>query len=504
MAAVGEGRPRLSLCLIARNEANNLGRCLASVAGLVDEILVVDTGSTDDTPAIAHRFGGRVEHFPWCGDFAAARNYGLDRVRGQWVLALDADDELAPADRDLLPPLLGPSRWEGFCFRTVNFVGRAPGARTVSVAQLRLWRNRPEYRYSGAVHEVLLPLLQPGVPVCYRPLRVYHYGYLTPAVAAGGKIERNLELLQRLVAARPDDPLRLYQLANEYTRQGDWARAAAEYGGALARVRRAGQRAPDLVRRYCLALLYAGAPDRALAEVEHGLVAFPDYTDLHFIHGRLLRAGGEYGAALAAFRRCLLLGPPPPGYPHEDGTGTWQALQAVGEIHYELGNYREALGWFRRALAACPDWPLPLWYILLCWRCLADTRAARRDLAAHFDWDDESRRVLAALCARLEEAGAAPAPDPADPLLRAEAALFDQRFGQAMGACQDLIASDPRCLPAWVCWAQALLAAGAGWLRDTPGAATAWLRRLPVWAWRRGERLGPAPATALDPVLDRS
>ena len=79
----------LSLAMIVKNEAANLPRCLASVQGLVDEMVVVDTGSTDDTVAIAESFGARMGHFPWTDDFAAARNESLRLCTGGWVLVLD-------------------------------------------------------------------------------------------------------------------------------------------------------------------------------------------------------------------------------------------------------------------------------------------------------------------------------------------------------------------------------------------------------------------------------
>jgi len=94
----------LSVCLIARNEAHNLPRALKSVAGVAGEIIVTDTGSTDQTPEVAAGLGARVSHFPWCDDFSASRNFAVSQARGQWVLWLDADDraerpQRGPADR---------------------------------------------------------------------------------------------------------------------------------------------------------------------------------------------------------------------------------------------------------------------------------------------------------------------------------------------------------------------------------------------------------------------
>src|SRR5438132_13758737 len=92
-------RPRRSLCMIVRNEEQNLAACLESVADLMDEIVVVDTGSNDRTGDVARRFGARVFDFPWVDSFAAARNESLRRATGDWIFWLDADERINAPDR---------------------------------------------------------------------------------------------------------------------------------------------------------------------------------------------------------------------------------------------------------------------------------------------------------------------------------------------------------------------------------------------------------------------
>src|SRR5438477_6471542 len=96
-AQSADRRPRLTVCMIVKNEAANLRRALASVGPVADELVVVDTGSTDDSAAVAAELGARVAHFAWCDDFAAARNAALALASGAWILSLDADEELDPA-----------------------------------------------------------------------------------------------------------------------------------------------------------------------------------------------------------------------------------------------------------------------------------------------------------------------------------------------------------------------------------------------------------------------
>src|SRR5437868_2286617 len=96
---MSEGAVKLSLALIVRNEARCLARCLESIQSVVDEIVVVDTGSTDDTVKIAGQFQARISHFSWLNDFSAARNFALGKTVGEWILALDADEQASPALR---------------------------------------------------------------------------------------------------------------------------------------------------------------------------------------------------------------------------------------------------------------------------------------------------------------------------------------------------------------------------------------------------------------------
>src|SRR5262249_33980822 len=109
-AAPAGARPRVSLCMIVRDEEANLPACLASAADLVDEVVVVDTGSTDRTREVAARFGARVFDFPWVDDFAAARNESLRHATGDWVFWMDADDRLDEDNRGRLRGLFAGLR----------------------------------------------------------------------------------------------------------------------------------------------------------------------------------------------------------------------------------------------------------------------------------------------------------------------------------------------------------------------------------------------------------
>lgn len=220
--------PTLTLCMIVRDEGPRLAACLASVRGLADEIVVVDTGSRDDTAALARRLGARVVDFPWCDDFSAARNAGLAAATGRWILVLDADESVPPAAHEPLRALVsGPTG------RAYNLVQRSTlpgGSATVAVHIARLFPRHPAVRFERPIHEqVNTSLERAGIQIIDTDIEFDHSGYADPA-AMSGKRERNRAIIAAALAHDPEgDPNLRYFHANSYFDAGDHAAAATEY-----------------------------------------------------------------------------------------------------------------------------------------------------------------------------------------------------------------------------------------------------------------------------------
>jgi tetratricopeptide (TPR) repeat protein len=199
----------LSLSMIVRNEAERLERCLASVADFVDEMVLLDTGSSDATVAIAERCGATVHHLPWPGDFAPARNAALDLVRGDWVLVLDADELLRQEARAPLRKLM-----ERPDLLVVNLLRLEQGARQSPYSRVsRLFRRHPEIRWSRPYHSMIddsvLALLErePGWAVADCPVPALdHEGYRPELLAAGDKAVRLRQAMEADLARHPGDP----------------------------------------------------------------------------------------------------------------------------------------------------------------------------------------------------------------------------------------------------------------------------------------------------------
>lgn len=230
-------QPLISLCMIVKNEADNLARCLRSVRGTVDEIIIVDTGSTDATRSIARSFGARIIGLPWNGDFAAARNAGLALARGTWILVLDADEELEQGSREELLVCAKHTEYEAFFVRIHNHQGTERASQTLTVNPiLRMFRNRPGYRFSGIIHEQIAAVIVQETPAAAMHMStvvVHHYGYAAGVVERKDKISRNLGLLKQQLEESPGDAFQHFNLAVEYMRLGDYRQALKHIGTSL-------------------------------------------------------------------------------------------------------------------------------------------------------------------------------------------------------------------------------------------------------------------------------
>lgn len=231
------GVPQLTIFVIARNEEQFLPQCLASVRGLADQLIVVDTGSTDRTVAIAREHGAEVVSHPWADDFSAARNAALEHATGDWVLFLDADEELPAAEHDRLRADMAAPEVLAVRLRLENVGQEEDGVCHVP----RLWRNAPGLFFHGRVHEQVFPSILVkceawGLETRLGTATLRHHGYRPDVVRDRNKVERNLRLLCRAVEELPGEPMLLMNLGLELVRAGDPRAGLAQYREAFERL----------------------------------------------------------------------------------------------------------------------------------------------------------------------------------------------------------------------------------------------------------------------------
>jgi GT2 family glycosyltransferase/tetratricopeptide (TPR) repeat protein/glycosyltransferase involved in cell wall biosynthesis len=217
----GAAAPRVSVCLIAKNEERFLLQCLRSVRAVASQIVVVDTGSTDRTIDIARECGAEVHSFAWCDDFSAARNAALEHATGDWVLIIDADEELMPEQAEIIAREIRAAAVMGYRLPIIDRGREQEGCSYVP----RLFRNAPGLFFVGRIHEQAFSSIQVrcqqwGLKHQLGKTVLLHHGYTGEVVAARNKIERNLRLLERAIEELPDEPNLIMSLGLELVRSG--------------------------------------------------------------------------------------------------------------------------------------------------------------------------------------------------------------------------------------------------------------------------------------------
>lgn len=342
---------RVALVMIVRNEARCLARCLASVRPWVDEMVVVDTGSTDATPRIARDAGARVEHFGWIDDFAAARNHALAQTDAAWRVLLDGDEwveaggESIAALRAQLPDHIG----------LVRVTSRIAADGAEHDAPSWLPRVLPRgVLYEGRIHE------QPvaGPPRRRLDLVLGHDGYLPAQMA--GKQGRNERLLLLALAERPGDAYLLYQLGKDHEVRGAFEAAWPHYESALAAQHRDAAWRHDLVLRSLYTLKKLRRFDVAVPLAEAEMPHWPHSPDFWFTLGDLLldwalaepaRAGELLAMIESSWLKAIEIGERPDLPDSVTGRGSFLAAHNLAAFHTSLGNAAEARRWQEQAAA---------------------------------------------------------------------------------------------------------------------------------------------------------
>jgi len=242
--------PLISVAMIVRDESAHLPACLANLDGLAGEICVVDTGSSDDTVAIARSFGCTLAHFDWCDDFSAARNASLALCTGAWILVIDADERIDADDLQSVRDLAQGPRDLCHRFITRNYTNEkllhdfapcAPGdvhaqgfAGWYPSGKVRLFPNGLGARFEGAVHELVNPSLEAaGVAVSTCDVPIHHYPLTKSKAAVAAKRALYLRLGQAKIEEAPEEPRLHAELASQFIELGAYEEAMARYREAV-------------------------------------------------------------------------------------------------------------------------------------------------------------------------------------------------------------------------------------------------------------------------------
>lgn len=305
-------RNRLALVVIAKDEARTIARCLRSAKPWVDTLIVLDTGSTDATAAIARECGAKVYPFQWVDDFSAARNAALAHSDADWNLVLDADEWIADGAQCLGAQALGPPEFVGVVSVASTFDTPTGRSRAVNWIPRLLPRGT---RYVGRVHEQPVSAL----PRKRLPLEIGHDGYERQALQA--KRGRNAALLLAELATAPDNPYTLYQLGKDCEIYGEFDSACDYYARAWSLMDASAAYAHGLLLRQMYCLGQSGRLEDAIALGSSNMDNWNHSPDFFFVMGNLLldlaiaqpqRAMDELlPLAQSCWERCLEIGEAP-------------------------------------------------------------------------------------------------------------------------------------------------------------------------------------------------
>lgn len=348
-------RPLLTASLIVKNEEQFLGDCLASLQGVVDEIVIVDTGSTDRSREIAAGAGARLYDFSWTGDFSEARNRALDLSNGQWILYIDADERVRSESVSNLRAELSDPSYVAYLVLLYALAGHT------AYWSLRLFRNDPSVRFRGIIHEDIFPAVHEygerrGGKIGKSALVLNHEGY------EGNLEAKNARNLPLLVESLRQNPGRVYSwchLAFIHMEMKQPELAKQAWLTALELVRKRGAQAPEDILPY-LGLIHNGSDlgcdvDSLLTEA---LSQFKSSVQLDWLRARKLMSEGQFEQAIVAFQGLVERGKARDydlGMAHDFRLFSVFSYDCIAACHFRLGQYSEGRHYYDLAARHEPD-----------------------------------------------------------------------------------------------------------------------------------------------------
>lgn len=343
----------VSVCIIMKNEERNLGRCLDALHSYPFELILVDTGSTDDTVLIAQQYTDTVYTFPWIRDFAAARNFSLSKASHDWVLVLDCDEVVTKLDVDSLLCFMAENPQEiGLIERRNHY--EMNGCDSVYVDQVERFFDRRIYHYEGIIHEqvVLQPTaVQQGILRKRSPISVLaeHSGYVGTPEELNAKSMRNAELLLEELKMNPHDPYLYFQMGQCYNLLHDDEKALHYYRQGLSF-----DVNPDLeyvqmmVIGYGYALLHLEEYEEALT-LANIYDAFSGSADFLCLIGLIYLRTGNLLSAMSEFLKAIAC-----PVAHAEGANSFIPYYNMGCINELLGDINTAKVLYQK----CGDFPM--------------------------------------------------------------------------------------------------------------------------------------------------
>ena len=356
----------ISLCMIVKDEEELLPICLNSIKDLVDEIIIVDTGSKDKTIDVANGFSAKIYNFNWNNDFSEARNESLKHATKDWILIMDADEEFYSEDKEKLRVLLSSELKEDaiYFFQGVSYLGEKIDEGNVTISlNPRLFKNNRGIHYEGQIHNQLV-YESNEVNVIEESIKIHHYGYLSERINLRKKQDRNIPILKEQIKRNPKDGFAYFNLGTEYYSLGNTEKALECYYKSYEQFNCNLGYSPRLIIRIALANYELKKFSEALKFIDVGIKCFENYTDLYFVKALIYKELNETSMQLEALNKCIELGEAPTKFRYLSGTGTYGAYNELANLYLEFKNYDKAYLCFMEVIKSKPDYIVPLYNVI--------------------------------------------------------------------------------------------------------------------------------------------
>lgn len=352
-------RAALTLCMIVKNEERFLADCLRSVQGCLDEIIVVDTGSTDRTPEIAASFGARIYAHPWENDFSKHRNQSLQYARGEWILWMDADEALEPGGGSVIRNAIASEGTDSLMATMVCYFGNR--TRESWNNAVKLFRNGVGIHFEGAVHNQVVGCRNTG----FCPVKIYHYGYDAGPQAVRRKFERTSALLKKAIQDNPRDFRHHHDLAVSCASVRLHCKAIEEGLTAIRLYHENGNRDPNILWTHFViasSCFNLGRMGQAREVSEAALRIQPDHLDSYFVLAAVCAAENDRNGFESAYSTytdlCREFRENPEslaGLVVNKGSEKWRLDLEYASLLLREGHEDSAADLFTKVASECPD-----------------------------------------------------------------------------------------------------------------------------------------------------
>lgn len=341
--------------MIVYNEEKCIRNSLKSFVEVSDEIIVVDTGSTDSTLTIAKDYNCKIIHHDWDDDFAKARNKGLAEASGQWILVLDADEILDSGSIPHLVSLINNSNSDAFSLIFYNYFGSFNKDYYFIDNSYRLFRNTGKIKFSGRIHEEITSTLDTDVLIRETSsIKVHHYGYLDEVIKSKKKTNRNLKILNKSLEENPNDFRSLYALAVENINKEQYVEAHSILNNLFYVLPKGSSYLPDILLKLIHLLLTLNRSIDGEVLLEKGLTMFPDFNELYSLKAEFALSRNNYLTAINHFESSLSI-KNRKLYSHRAGIGSFYTAYQMGKLYESMLDIPAALSKYELALTFNPS-----------------------------------------------------------------------------------------------------------------------------------------------------